>query len=144
MPRAKTDFSLKDTDVEKIKRAVSRCGETSEQTINDYLHNVAGEKLINSMDKFIPRSPRRNVIHARGNKWSDQKNYNLAVTIGNSLKGARGKSFYYLYYVVTGTGTNEKKGVRDFMKQGLDREYNNVVNGIINELDKNIEKELKV
>jgi len=142
MPRIRTDFSLNDKDVDKIKRAILNCGNSSENVINNFLHNVAGEKIIKSIDKYIPVSPRRNVIHAKGNDWSEQKNYNLAINIGNKLTGARGRSFYYLYYVVTGTGTNEKKGARDFMKQGLDKEYNNIVNGLMNELNKNIEKEL--
>ena len=144
MPKIKSDFSLNFEDVERVKRAIGRCGESSEGVINNYLHNVAGENITKSITKYIPRSPRKNVIHAKDSNWSEKKNYNLAVTIGNSLKGVRGTSFYYLYYVVTGTGTNEKKGARDFMKQGLDNEYNNVVNGIVNELDKNIEKELNV
>ncbi len=144
MPSVKTNFSLKDDDIEKIKRAIGKCGNTSEQVINNYLHNVAGENIVKSITNYIPRSPRNNVIHARGSNWSEQKNFNLAVNIGNSLKGSRGTSFYYLYYVVTGTGTNKNKGARDFMEQGLNKEYDNVVNGIINELDKNIEKELKI
>ena len=144
MPKAKTDFNMKYDDFLRVKQAIGRCGDTSEKVINNYLHNVAGEKIKDSITKFIPRSPRRNVIHAKNSNWSEQENYNLAVTIGNNLKGKRGTSFYYLYYVVTGTGTNEKKGARDFMEQGLNKEYNNVVNGLINELDKNIEKEMKV
>ena len=144
MPSVKTNFSLKDSDVEKIKRAIGGLGVTSEQVINKYLHDVAGENITKRITNYIPRSPRKNVIHAKNSKWSEQENFNLAVKIGNNLKGSRGKSFYYLYYVVTGTGTNEKKGARDFMEKGLNAEYDNVVNGIIDELDKNIEKELKV
>ena len=149
MPSIKTDFSIKESDIERIKQSIGNCGETSESVINNYLHNVAGEKFVKSMDKYIPvakidKTHPRIPIQARGNKWSEQKNYNLAVNISNSLKGVRGTSFYYLYYVITGTGTSKNKGERDFMKQGLDREYDDVVNGIINELDKNIEKELKV
>lgn len=144
MPSIKTNFSFKDSDVEKIKQAINGFGITSERVINKYLHGVAGENITKRITNYIPRSPRKNVIHAQNSKWSEQENFNLAVKIGNSLKGVRGTSFYYLYYVITGTGTNNKKGARDFMEQGLNAEYDNVVNGIINELDKNIEKELKV
>ena len=142
MPSSKTEFTMKHSDVEKIKNAISRCTKSGEQVMNDYLHNVAGENLIKSMTEFIPRSPRKNVIHAKNSNWSEQENFNLAVAISNSLQGHRGTSFYYLYYVVTGTGTNTEKGERDFMEQGLDEEYNNIVNEIIEILNKNIEKEL--
>lgn len=144
MPGIKTNFSLKDSDIEKVKQAIMRAGYTSESVINDYLHNVAGKKLSERMTMYIPLSPRRDVIHARNSNWSEQENFNLAVSIGNSLKGKRGTSFYYLYYVVTGTGTNKKKGARDFMEQGLNKEYDSVVNGLIEELGKNIEKEMKL
>ena len=144
MPTVKTKFSLEDSDYEKIRQSILRCGHSSEEVINKYLHKVAGKNIAKSITKFIPRSPRKNVIHAKGGKWSEQENFNLAVGVANSLEGKRGTSFYYLYYVATGTGTNKKKGPRDFMKKGLDQEYNNVVEGLVNEIDKNIEKEMKI
>lgn len=149
MPSIKTNFSLKDEDLDRIKRAIVNCGETSEEVINDYLHNIAGKKFVKKMDKYIPvaktdKTHPRIPIRAKGNKWSEQDDYNLAVKISNSLKGKRGTSFYYLYYVVTGTGTSKNHGERDFMEKGLNEEYDNVVDGIINELSKNIEKEMKV
>ena len=143
MPSIKSNFGIKETDIERIRQSILRVGETSENVINDYLHKTAGKNIIKSITPHIPRSERKNVIHARNSNWSNQENFNLAVSISNSLKGKRGSSFYYLYYVVTGTGTNKKKGARDFMSKGLDEEYNNIVKGLLNELDKNIEKELK-
>lgn len=141
MPSVKTEFGFKDDDFERIKQAIKRVGDTSENVINKYLHNVAGSNITKSITPFIPKSE-RGKIHARNSKWSEQDNYNLAVSISNSLKGKRGTSFYYLYYVVTGTGTNYKKGARDFMEQGLNKEYNNVVDGLLEELSTNIEKEM--
>lgn len=141
MPSVKTNFSLKDKDIERIRLAMVRCGETSESVINDYLHNVAGTKLTRSITKFIPVS-KRNKQHAKSSKWHEQANYNKAVSISNSLKGSRGTSFYYLYYVVTGTGTNRKKGARDFMEKGMNLEHNNIVEGLVEELDRYIEREV--
>lgn len=153
MPSIKADFSLKDEDFEKIRKAILRCGTTSEEVLNDYIHNRASEKFIKRMDKYIPvakidKTHRSIPIRAKGNKWFEQENYNLAVNISNSLKGKRGSSFYYLYYVVTGTGTSEpskrRSGVGgiDFMKKGIDEEYDNVVNEMLSELEKNIDKEM--
>ena len=144
MPSVKTNFSLKDEDIEKVKQAIIRAGNTSEEVINDYLHNVAGGKIAKSITNYIPLSPREDVIHAQTSKWYEQDDFNLAVGIGNSLKGKRGTSFYYLYYVVIGKGPNKKKGPRDFMKDGLNEEYDSVVDGLMNELEKNIEKEMNL
>lgn len=142
MPSFKTNFSLNYEDVERIQQAILRCGSTSEDVINDYLHNKAGDIIIQSITKFIPRS-KVNKVHAKDSKWHEQTNYNLAVNIANSTKGKRDKSFYYLYYVATGTGTSRKNGPNDFMSKGLDKEYDNIVNGVIDELLKNINKEMK-
>lgn len=141
MAKVKTEFSLNYADFERIRQAILRCGNTSEPVINNYLHNIGGPNITKSITKFIPRSD-RDKIHAKDSNWSEQQNYNLAVNISNSLRGKRGTSFYYLYYVVTGTGTSAKKGPNDFMKKGLNQEYDNVVNGILDDLSKNIEKEL--
>lgn len=139
MPSIKANFSLKDEDVERVRKAIKRVGYTSEEVINNYLHNVAGEKISKSITRFIPVSKRKKV-HAKDSKWSEQKNHNMAVTISNKTTGK--KSFYYLYYVATGTGTSKRNGKNDFMKKGMDKEYNNIVNGLIEELSTNIEKEM--
>lgn len=149
MPKVNTEFGFEYSDYEKVRQAILRCGSTSEDVINDYLHNTAGKKITKSIDNYIPvakidKTHPAIPIRAKGNNWSEQENFNLAVNIGNSLKGKRGTSFYYLYYVVTGTGTNAEKGPRDFMSQGLNNEYNNIVNELINELDKNINKEMNI
>lgn len=147
MPSIKANFKLKDEDIEKIRNAILRCGTTSEEVLNDYIHNKASEKFIKRMDRYIPvakkdKNHKHIPIRAKGNKWYEQENYNLAVNISNSLKGKRGTSFYYLYYIVTGTGTSKNIGARDFMEQGVNEEYNNVVNEMLEELEKNIDKEM--
>lgn len=141
MPTIKTQFSFKTEDIDRLNEVISRCGKKSERIINDYLHNVAGEKITRSItnSKFFPRS-KRNKIHAQDTKWYEQTNFNLAVGIENNTSGK--KSAYYLYYVATGTGTSAKKGPNDFMLDGLDKEYNNVVNGIIEKLLENVDKEM--
>lgn len=136
MATVKGTFSLKDEDVNKIKEAIKDCGEYSEKVINDYLHNVGGENIAKSITNFLPRS-NRNKVHAKDKKWYKQSNYNLSVSIENASK------FYYLYYVATGTGTSKMNEPNSFMEDGLEKESSNVVNGIVNELINNINKELK-
>lgn len=140
MPTIKTKFTLKSEDLEQVKKAISNCGTSSEDVINDYLHKEVGTQLAESITNFMPRS-NRNKVHAKDSKWWDQVNYNLAVGIENKTSGKN--SFYYLYYPATGTGTSAKNGPNDFMEQGMNREYNNIVNQMINRLIQNIDKELK-
>ena len=52
-------------------------------------------------------------------------------------------SFYYLYYVVTGTGTSYEKGKRDFMSKGLEAKYDEIVETLFEELDEYIERGLE-
>ena len=125
MPSIKAEFSFNDEDFERVKQSIKRLGDSSEEVINNYLHNVAGEDITESITNYIPVSKKGN-RHAKHNNWNEQENYNLAVTIGNKSSGK--KSFYYLYYVATGTGTSvpskKKTGVGgvDFMKKGIDNE----------------------
>lgn len=140
MPSIKTKFELKDNDVERIKQSISNLGASSENVINDYLHNKGGQKIASGITNFIPVS-KRDKRHAKHSKWYKQNNFNLAVAIENSTGGKN--SFYYLYYVATGTGTSKKNGPNDFMNKGMDKEYRSLVNELIDEIDKNIEREIK-
>ena len=63
--------------------------------------------------------------------------------IGNKTTGKKDKSFYYLYYPASGTGTSKKKGKNDFMGKGLDYKYDEIVGDLLAELEKNIEREVK-
>lgn len=142
MPSVKTNFQLNYSDIERIEKAIMRCGEGAEERINDYLKSVGGEKIAKSITNFIPRS-NRNKTHAKNSKWWKQLNYNLAVVVENSTTGKKDKSFYYLYYPATGTGTSKRKGSNDFMGKGLNKEYKTLVDDLIDVLDKSIEKEMK-
>lgn len=141
MPLSSTKFELNADEIVKLQQAISNCGITSEKVINNYLHTRGSERIIDSVTRFIPVS-KKGKRHAKKSKWHTQTNYNLAVEISNSLKGKRGTSFYYLYYVVTGTGTNKRKGANDFMDKGLSKEHVTIVNDLIEEINENIEKEL--
>ena len=137
---AKARFSLNDTDIVRLNNAVSQIGSGAEGIINDHLHRVTGQQMAEGITKYIPVS-KKGKRHAKSNKWWTQKNYNLAVEISNSTSGKR--SFYYLYYVITGTGTSYKRGKRDFMAKGLEANYSKIVDDLMAELTKYIERGLR-
>lgn len=139
MPVVKTRLALKSEDIERIKQAIVNCGVSSEKVLNDYLHNEAGKDIAQSITKFLPRS-NVNKVHAKDSKWWNQVSYNLAVGIENKTSGKN--SFYYLYFPNTGTGTSKGKA-QEFMETGLNAQYDNIVNDMIEKLLENINKELK-
>ena len=134
MPSIKSNFSLNYADISLIQKKILQFGIISEDIINDYIHHDAAIQIINAITKEIPKSD-KGKKHAKDNIWYEQENFNLAVGISNNMKGKRGTSFYYLYYVVTGTGNSKKNGANDFMERGLDKEYPKLVDGIIAQLE---------
>ena len=144
MPSVKNNFNIKYDDVGKIQESILKLGNNNtEEVLNEYIHNSAANQIIEYVTKEIPVS-KRGIRHARFDTWWEQENNNLSVGIANSLKGKRGSSFYYLYYVATGTGTSKRRGGTDFMEIGLDRVYPSLIDGIVAQLEKKIESEMKV
>lgn len=141
MPTFKNSFSLHFKDMERVNLAINNLAGNAEEVINDYLHKTGGEKISDSITKFLPVS-KKGTKHAKSSKWFEQENFNLAVSISNSIKGKRGSSFYYLYYVFTGTGTSRKKGPNDAMIKGYKKVENELVENLIDSLDKKIEQEM--
>lgn len=138
---SKARLSISAEDFNRIIENVNRLGETSEQVINDYIHSQASETIIRGITQKIPKS-KRGKVHAKTSVWYEKKDYNLAVNIANSVRGKRGTSFYYLTFVNEGTGTSKLGKNKNFMARGLNAVYDEVVNGIVEELQKNITKEL--
>lgn len=134
MPTIKSDFVLTDDEIEKLQLAMTNSKNNLEKIINNYLHNNASEQMISSITQFIPVS-KKGTRHAKTHEWYEKTIPNLAFTISNNLKGKRGTSFYYLYYVVTGTGTSKKKGANDFFEKGSNKIHNKIVEELINEIN---------
>ena len=135
-------FDMKIEDIERLQRSIMAIGNGAEKIINQHVHTVTAEQIVEGATRFIPVS-KKGKRHAKRNKWWEQKNYNLATAIETSQKGRRGTSFYYLYYVVTGTGTSYEKGKRDFMSKGLETKYDEIVETLFEELDEYIERGLE-
>lgn len=133
---ANIKFVLKDSDIEKVQEAIVKYGENSESVLNNFLHTKASDQLVRSITNYIPVS-KNGDYHAKSHKWYEVANYNLTIEISNSLAGKRGTSFYYLYYVLTGTGTSKKKGETDFFQLGIDAQYDNIVNEMLDLLTNN-------
>ena len=128
---AKVRFETKQEDLKKIENLLSKTQENAEDAINEYLHTEGKEKIVSSITNFIPVSPRTNK-HAKTSKWSQTKNFNLAVQISNARK------FYYLYFPLTATGTSQNKSPNDFFTKGVNNVYDEVVEDMLERLKNNL------
>lgn len=128
---ATSKFEIKQEDLNKIEEAILEYGENSEKVINDYLNSVAKNKFMAAIKDYMPVSNRRK-IHAKTSNSIDSISYNLALVIKTKSK------FNYLYFPQTGEGTSKGKSPNDFMEKGIDKEYDNVINGILDKLKNRI------
>lgn len=93
---------------------LSRQGAEVENTLNEYLHNEAAEKIKPAIYDFIPVSD-RNKKHAQNNApFGRQENYNLAVKVITS------KEFNYLVFPDEGLGTSRVNIAQNFTGRGLE------------------------
>lgn len=127
---ATVKFEIKNEDLQKIQEAILDYGNNAERDINDYLHSVAKNKFIESITNYIPVS---NVpkAHAKMSNPLGSESYNLSIVIKTKPK------FNYLYFPQTGEGTSKKNAPNDFMQKGIDEEYNNVINDLLDKLNFN-------
>ena len=127
-------FDLESNDIQKLQDAIKQFEGNAEKTINDYLNSEAKEKFINSIINLIPVSE-KGINHAKMSEplKGDMKG-NLTLYIHTKTK------FNYLYFPQTAEGTSKGKSPNDFMEKGVDAEYDNVINGILEKLQKRMEE----
>ena len=130
---ASTNFQLEYEDILRLQEAIMNYGDGAEEVINDYLTQQANKMFTDSITNLIPVSD-RNKPHAKDNKpLKGQLIDNLTLKIGTISK------YHYLYFPQTATGSHfEGKAPNDFMEKGLNSEYDNVVNGMLEALQNHL------
>lgn len=128
----KVEFSLKEEDLEKIQEAIMDFGDEAENVINKCLANEVKNTLINSITNFIPVS-KKNKKHAKTSDplQGDVRN-NLTLYIRTKSK------FNYLYFPQNAEGQSRNNPPNDFMEKGINNEYDNVINCILDKLKNRI------
>lgn len=128
------NFSLKEEDLQRIQNSIQQFEYDAEKVINDYLDSDAKDKFIASITNLIPVSNVNKRIHAKNSNPLDGKvRNNLTLWIHTKPK------FNYLYFPQNAEGTSKGKSPNDFMEKGIDAEYDNVVNGILEKLQNRME-----
>lgn len=131
---AGVEISLKVDDLEKIQEAIVSFSDDAENVINECLANEVKDKLITSITNFIPVS-NQNKRHAKTSKpLEGQVRNNLTLWIHTKSK------FYYLYFPQNAEGQSKNKSPNEFMEKGIDAEYENVVNTLLDKLQNRMEE----
>lgn len=131
---AGASFSLNDDDVNKLIEAIQRYEDNAEDAISNYLETEVPSITKPSIQSLIPVSD-RNKAHARTSApFTEDMEGKLSIYIHTK------KQWHYLYFPDEGEGTSKGQMPHDFMNQGVENEYDTLVNGLldslINEWDK--------
>ena len=133
MSKMSLDISQFDT----LQKAMKEYQGDTEQTINDVLHNQAGQLIHDAIKPLIPRS---------GKEWKGKKppartsnslqkvNEHLAVTVKSR------KDYGYLYFPDDGTNTRRHVGNQQFFKRGGESQTDEIINRCVKKLVNNFGK----
>lgn len=131
MPSVK--FELNDADIDYLNDVIKRSSDKAEEKINKYLHDEAPKKVMSSINSIIPVS-KRNKRHASESEALESSNINLGFITKTK------KQFSYLYFPDQGEGTSKGSNALEFMKKGVEKEYDHILSGVITQLEKTMEE----
>lgn len=143
MARIKVRFALKDEDWARYQEKVERFPTKVKKAVNDYMHEDVRNLMIKSITGEMPRSDRKKDGkrgHAKNSEWYVSFNFDQAVTVENKLAGNKKTSFYYLFFPHEGTEKILKPN--PFTERVVDKEYERIVTGLFNVIDREIKEEL--
>ena len=129
-------FEIEDKDVNKLLDAITNYQGNAEQVITEYLSNEANDIFKPSIISLVPRSDRIKPHAKDRDPFIGEMVDSLTLYIHSK------KPYHYLYFPDQGQGTSKNQLPHDFMEGGVDKEYNTVVNGLLDALINNWETNL--
>ena len=125
---AGASFSLDSKDIDRLVTAIKQYEGDSEQALGNYLENDADKILRPSIENLIPVSE-ADKKHARtSSPLTGDMESQLSLYIHTK------KAWHYLYFPNEGEGTSKGQAPHDFMNQGVENKYDTVVNGMLDAL----------
>lgn len=125
---AGANFSINDDDIDKLIQAIQSYEDDAEEAIGDYLENKVPKIVKPSIQNLIPVSDRRKK-HARNSApFTEDMDGKLSVYIHTKYQ------WHYLYFPDEGEGTSKGQSPHDFMLQGVENQYDTLINGILDSL----------
>lgn len=122
------------TEFDRLQNAMKEFQDNAETTINDVLHNQAGQLIQDSVRRLIPMS---------GRTWKGKK---APAKTSNSLRSINGnlevtvkstKRYQYLYFPDDGTNTRKHVGNQQFFRKGGEAVKDEIIERCINKLTNN-------
>ena len=126
-----SEWKLEFSDVERLHKAMEEFQGDTEATINDVLHNEAGDLAQEAIKKLMPVSGK----HWRGKKPAAKRSKSLQNVPGNlSVTVTTKKNWGYLYFPDDGTNTRRHVGNQQFFRRGGENVQDEIAERCINKL----------
>ena len=126
-------FKLDFSEVEKLEQAMRDFQGDTETTINDVLHNYAGDRAQKEIFLLMPVSHKKKGTHAKSSKSLKNLPGNLSVTVTTSGK------YGYLYFPDDGTNTRRHVGNQRFFERGGEEAMGDIIERCVTKLINNFE-----
>lgn len=119
------------SEFDKLHKAMKEFEGDVEKTINDVLHNEAGQLIQDSIRNLIPESHRdwkgKKAAAKEGNSLMSV-NENLAITVKTT------KAYQYLYFPNDGSNTRKHAGNQQFFEKGGEAVKSEIIERCITKL----------
>ena len=123
------DFELDQSDLDSVLDAIEAFSGNVENTINDYFEKKGAVQVNRSIVNLIPVSRAKKKKHAKSSNPLTNKIFNLGFTVKSK------PAFNYLFFPDQGEGTSDGNDPLNFMENGLNAEYDNIIDGILKSLE---------
>lgn len=121
-------FTIHDDDINKLIESIQAFSGDAEDAIGNYLENTLPDIAKPSIQHLIPVSD-RNKPHARySSPFTEDMDGRLSISIHTT------KKWHYLYFPDEGEGTSKGQQPHNFMEEGLEAEYDTIINGLLDSL----------
>lgn len=121
-------FSLNDDDVNKLIEAIQKFEGSAEEAIGGYLEGEVPSIVKPSIQNLIPISDRNKAHASTSAPFTEDMEGKLSIYIHTK------KQWHYLYFPDEGEGTSKGQAPHDFMMQGVENQYDALVNGLLDSL----------
>lgn len=122
------------SEIDRLQQALLGYQGDTEATINDVLHNYAGNRAQTDIYRLMPKSDKRTGKHAKDSQSLSNITGNLSVTVT-----AKGK-WHYLYFPDDGTNTRRHVGNQRFFERGGEAAQDDIIERCLMQLTNNFEK----
>lgn len=127
-------FKINFSKADRLQQALENFEGNAEQTINDVLHNEAGEMAQQAIKNLMPVSGKS----WKGKKGAAKASKSLRNLTGNlSVTVTTNKAWQYLYFPDDGSSTRRHAGNQRFFERGGEEVTGDIVDRCVNRLINN-------